>query len=101
MRPRIYISGPVTGTEDYRERFAEAEKCLKKRGYAVINPVRVNAQLPKETSYRQYMDMSLLMLSMAEAVCMLKGWRESKGARLEHEFAGATGRKIIYEKGEE
>ena len=39
----IYISGPITGTSDYMERFEKAEKELIENGYSVINPAEVNA----------------------------------------------------------
>ena len=39
----IYISGPITGTSDYMERFEKAEKELIENGYSVINPAKVNA----------------------------------------------------------
>ena len=51
---KIYISGAITGTDDYMERFAKAEKELTEQGYSVINPAKVNAQLPEDTSYEEY-----------------------------------------------
>lgn len=35
---RIYISGAITGTEDFRERFLEAEKELIVVGHDTVNP---------------------------------------------------------------
>lgn len=37
-RKRIYISGPITGTTDYKERFAAAADFLRKGGYKPVNP---------------------------------------------------------------
>ena len=48
---KIYISGAITGTDDYMERFVKAEKELTENGYSAINPAKVNAQLPEDTSY--------------------------------------------------
>ena len=48
---KIYISGAITGTDDYMERFEKAEKELAEKGYSVVNPAKVNAQLPEDTSY--------------------------------------------------
>ena len=45
---RIYISGPVTGTKDYKERFARAEGYLSGMGFSVVNPPKVNAALPPD-----------------------------------------------------
>ena len=51
MKKRIYISGPISGTKDYMERFSSAEKKLAEEGYAVLNPAKVNAQMPEGTTY--------------------------------------------------
>lgn len=96
---KIYISGKITGTKDYRQRFRIAESWLyfKYHETNVINPAKVNAELPESTTYQEYMKMSLCMLSMCDTIYMLKGWKDSKGARLEHEYAKAHNYNIIYE----
>lgn len=83
MSKRIYISGAITGTTDYMERFAQAESELIKAGYDVVNPAKVNAQLPESTSYEDYMKMSLCMLETCDYIYMLRGWQSSKGANTE------------------
>ena len=42
---RTYISGPITGTTDYKERFAVAEQAINAAGYVAINPEKVNARV--------------------------------------------------------
>lgn len=34
--PKIYISGAITGTDDYLERFTKAETKLRSRGYDIM-----------------------------------------------------------------
>ncbi len=68
---RIYISGAITGTVNYMERFAEAEKLLEKKGYTVINPAKINAQLPLSTSYEEYMRIDAIMQSIEDGSLML------------------------------
>lgn len=94
------ISGAITGTDDYMERFAQAEKELTERGYSVINPAKVNAQLPDDTTYDEYMKMSLTMLDMCDYIYMLAGWKNSNGAWLEYQYAKTLGKNIIFEEGE-
>lgn len=65
---KIYISGAITGTDDYMERFAKAEKELTENGYSAINPAKVNAQLPEDTSYEDYMKMCFCMLDMCDNI---------------------------------
>ena len=92
---RVYISGPITGTKDYMKRFAEEEERLKKKGYSVINPAKVNAQLPEDTTYEEYMAMSLIMLDMCDAIYMMDGWKNSRGANREYGYALAKNKRIV------
>lgn len=94
---KIYISGAITGTTDYMERFAKAEKELTEQGYSVVNPAKVNAQLPSDTTYEDYMKMSFCMLDMCIAIFMLKGWKKSCGANREYGYAMAKDMIIMYE----
>lgn len=94
---RIYISGPITGTDDYQKRFAKAEEYLKQQGYEVVNPARVNGQMP-ELKWEEYMNMSMTMLSLCDMIFMLRGWKESRGAKLEHDYAVDRSIDTIYQK---
>jgi hypothetical protein len=95
---KVYISGAITGTTDYMERFAKAEECLKAQGYTVINPAKVNAQLPDDTTWEQYMDMSMIMLDMCDGIYMLNGWKESKGAVKEFDYAVSYLDLVMFER---
>lgn len=94
---KIYISGAITGTDDYMERFAKSEKELTEQGYSVVNPAKVNAQLPEDTCYEEYMKMSFCMLDMCDSIYMLKGWDKSCGANRELGYALAKCMIIMYE----
>lgn len=94
---KIYISGAITGTNNYMERFEKAEKELTEQGYSVVNPAKVNTQLPEDTSYEEYMKMCFCMLDMCDSICMLKGWEKSCGANRELGYAMAKKKTIFYE----
>lgn len=97
---RIYISGRITGTSDYMERFAAAEKRLKIDGYDVVNPARKNAG-HKGMTWGWYMRRCIKWLVDCEAIYLMRGWRKSPGARLEQQIAVALDMVIIsQEKGE-
>lgn len=98
---RVYISGPITGTNDYAMRFAEAEAKLEKMGFSVFNPARVNAELPENLGHEEYMEISMAMLGMCDGIYMLNGWRDSRGACREYGYAMGKGLRIWHEPEEE
>lgn len=94
---KIYISGVITGTDDFMERFSIAQKKLERDGHEVVNPALVNSNLPKSTTYFEYMAMSFTMLDMCEAIFMSQGWENSTGAIMERHRALKNNLQIIYE----
>lgn len=91
---RIYISGAITGTEDFRERFLKAEKELIECGWETVNPARLNDIMPKNATHGEYMRMSFELLDICDAIYMLDGWENSKGANQEYGFAKGKGIEI-------
>lgn len=96
---RIYISGPISGTNDYMERFGKAQLELLEQGYEVFNPACVGAVMLPLT-YEEYMRLDLHLMDLCEAVYMLKGWQNSKGANREYGYALAKDKLIIFEEGD-
>lgn len=97
MKGRVYISGAISGTEDYLERFETAEKKLIEEGYTVINPARIMSSLPADTSYEEYMNIGIIMLDMCQRIYMLKGWEKSPGANREFGYALGKGMELLSE----
>lgn len=98
---KLYISGPITGTEDYMERFVAAQKELEEEGWSVVNPALVNSNLPEDTEWEDYMRMAVCMLDMCEVVYFLDGWEKSRGANIEYGYAQAKGKDIMFQKEEQ
>ena len=98
MKERIYISGAITGTDDFMERFARAQKELESQGYSVINPALVNSNMPEDTTYEEYMKMAFTMLDMCDSVYFLVGWDNSIGTNREYGYALAKDKTIIFEQ---
>lgn len=81
---KIYISGKISGTDDYKERFEAAAECIRNIGFIPVNPVDLDAILPgSATSWEQYMQADMGLLRACEAVYLIPGWEESTGARIE------------------
>ena len=91
---KLYLSGAITGTDDFMDRFSMAEKSLEVE-HTIINPAKVNAQLPSDTDYEDYMKMSFCMLDMCDGIYLLKGWEKSCGSNRELGYAMAKGKIIL------
>ena len=92
---KVYLSGPITGVNDFEKNFAIAEKYFSGRGHAVENPVKTGAVLKelsgKEPTWAEYMREDIKTLVDCDAIAMLPGWGDSRGARLERQVADALG----------
>ena len=86
MNNLIYISGKITGTTDYIERFQKAEDKLAAKGYRVVNPAKVCSYLP-ELSHSEYMNICIEMLKPCDSVYFLDDWTNSIGACFEYQFS--------------
>ena len=84
---KVYISGAITGTEGYLQKFAKAEKYFTDKGFTVINPAKISAELPGNTTHAEYMELSLVLLKMADGIALFPDWEHSTGATLEKCYA--------------
>ena len=89
---RIYVAGPMTGLPDFNyPAFNEAERALTERGHDVVNPARAWDGDTATAKWSDYMRRGITDICTAEAVALLPGWRESRGATLEHHVATTLG----------
>lgn len=89
----IYISGKMTGLEDDgRPIFFAVEKELKEKGYIVVNP----AFLPAEMPYHRCMRIDLAIIPEMDAICMMPNWFASEGAKKEKAYAESKNVPVIY-----
>jgi hypothetical protein len=96
MTITVYIAGPMTGLADFNYPAFRAAQAKLEKGYTVLNPVdaeKLNDSAEPQ-SWDWYMRHTLRMVTQADAICLLPGWMESKGAKLEVTVAEALGLDI-------
>ena len=115
---RIYISGPMTSHPDLnRHAFDAAEKRLCDEGHFVINPhdlsplfgmpaelaeafaaaYTTNEYMPEARLARCVMDADLAAVRSCDAIYLLRGWENSRGAKKELAEALAHGLTVLQE----
>jgi hypothetical protein len=110
----IYIAGGMRGYPLYNfPAFDEAKRILTRLGLRVVSPADHDRELgfnPTEDMdvskhpEKNVLDIGEVLLwdltqvKECDALYMLKGWDKSQGARLEHDFGRALGKKIMFEE---
>ena len=110
MTKKIFISGKITGDpiEQCLQKFASAEWSISRKMKLATKPQMDSGHdctisplyLPGIYFGIPHADaMKICMESLKECthIYMLKDWKESKGATIEHEWAKENGLEIIYE----
>jgi hypothetical protein len=95
---KIYIAGKITGRhiDEWQEQFYAAQHKLTRLGLKVKTPIEIS-WYDDFVPYNDLIKMCKILIDNADAVYMLKGWRDSKGASLECKYAIENGKQIFYE----
>lgn len=92
MKKRMYISGKISGLDNFEQEF---EKYIKSdiiwyaatyQNFVIVNPVKIKPFLNIK-KWLFYMISDLYHLSKCTHIAMIPNWRESRGACIEHYFA--------------
>lgn len=94
-RERIYLSGPMSGIDNFNwPLFKAVGDALREQGHLILCPTEVGNTF--DTPYHECLRADLKLLLDANAIAMLPGWESSRGATLELTIAVAL-RYTIYE----
>lgn len=92
---RIYLAGPMTGYPDHNfDAFHRAAQHLKAAGWDVVNPAE-NFGGRTDLPHADYMRADMAALIKCDAIALLPGWQESRGAKAEYFLAREMGLKTI------
>lgn len=114
---KVYIAGPMQGYPEFNfPKFREATKVLRSQGHEVFSPEERDTKVHgKDIGFGNVMgdirqaayehgfslrealaDDTRYICLEAEAIAMLPGWENSKGAFAEWALARALGLKVMY-----
>lgn len=104
---KAYLAGGMSGLPDNNfPAFRDAAVRLRNEGWDIVSPVELDeqdgiastAQLG-DPDYKDALARDLRCLMDVEAIILLPGWQNSKGARTELSLARHYGHKIFYYQG--
>jgi hypothetical protein len=95
----IYISGPISKDPNAKARFEKVQNHLEKV-WTVINPFEIPGTKElddRKATWEDYMKKDIAELVKVDFIYMLRGWRRSRGARIERKIAKALKIPILYQ----
>ena len=91
---KIYIAGPMSNLPELNfPAFHAAADDLRALGHEVVNPAELNPDTSK--SWAECMKVDIAQLVTCDAVALLPGHKESKGARIELDLALSLGLRCL------
>ena len=80
----VYIAGPITGDPNYKGKFAAVEDDLIKKGFGVLNPVKIMEPLANAgVERRVILALCTVLARYVDIMAVLEDWEKSEGARRE------------------
>ena len=87
---RVYIAGPMTGMPEHNfPAFRAARLALIAAGFDAVSPLEINNETDEPGQWHACMRRDIAALMGCDAVALLDGWQQSRGALLE-QFVAAT-----------
>lgn len=102
-RPLVYVTGPVRYTTDYKERFQQGALEVAQLGYEPVNVLEslgcedLGDSDADNKAYIQYLKRDIRTLLECHGIYLLRGWENSRGARLEKLIADGLDMVVIFQ----
>jgi hypothetical protein len=90
-KTKLYLCGRITGDDNYRAKFLEAENKLYEAGFYPVNPA---ACVPANTEWHHAMRMAISLMLRCDGVALLPDWKQSRGAKIEARLARDLGMAV-------
>lgn len=102
MPKLVYIAGPIANTTDFCERFKAAGLEVAQLGYQPVCPIELNgidenSRKEDAENRRMYLKRDIVALIECDGIYLLRGWENSRGARLEKLIADGLDMFILYQ----
>lgn len=95
MAKRLYLSGAMSGHPDHNfPAFNEQAAKLRAAGYEVINPAELNPDT--SMTWEECLRVDIRELCSCDAIALMPGWENSKGANLELHIAHRLGLEVMH-----
>ena len=94
----VYLSGPVTGTDDFKTRFEFGEAKVDQKfgdNARAINPVKIAEQLPESITYDEIMQICFDTIRACDVLLLMPGWQKSMGCNQEYGYAIGIGKEVV------
>jgi hypothetical protein len=92
----VYVSAPITGMEDTaEERFSRAVNVVRQNGDVAINPWQENKSFSR---WGDAIVAGLRLLKKCDAILLCEGWQNSRGCKIEQQFAQGAGIEVLFEE---
>lgn len=85
---RLYVSGPMSGMPEHNfPAFNAMAAKLRAMGHEVVNPAEYDNALSGKVTWHECMRRDVILMCDTEALVVLPGWENSKGANVEIQLA--------------
>lgn len=110
MKKKVYLAGPMRGLQNYNfPMFYQTAAMLEMMGYSVFNPAKLDIEdgraewnwntngviIDNSFTIEKALARDFKVILDSDAIILLPGWKKSKGAQKELEFALAIGLKAF------